>query len=215
VNATHYTYYGAARLSAWAAKAKGLDFRFCPKMHKDITHAGPLAPKDLQVERFMEEMRWFGYKLGPTFAQMADRYDFKKKNDLFHFFDSLPPDMPFFMEVRHPSWFQQEDLFQELRDRKLGAIITDTAGARYCCHMHLTIPKAFIRFVTNNLHGSDFKRIDAWAVRINEWLDKGIEEVYFILHEDDSYNTIDLSQYLIERFNAICKLNIPPLKLVK
>src|SRR5690348_9326628 len=32
VNATHYTYYGAARISAWAHKAKGIDFKFCPKM---------------------------------------------------------------------------------------------------------------------------------------------------------------------------------------
>lgn len=213
VNATHYTYYGKARISAWADKAKGLDFKFCPKMHKDITHAGPLAPRDLDVEKFLDEMQYFGDKLGPIFAQVPDRYDSKKKNDLFHFFDSLPEGMAFFMEVRHPSWFQSEDLFRELSDRKLGAMITDTAGARYCAHMHLTIPKVFIRFVTNNLHPSDFSRIDEWAVRINEWLDKGIEAVYFILHEEDPDNIIDISQHLITRFNEVCKLSIPPLIL--
>jgi uncharacterized protein YecE (DUF72 family) len=214
LNATHYTWYGPARISSWAHTARDRDFKFCPKMHKEITHGGPLAPRDLLVEKFAEDVRHFGEHLGPIWAQLPDRYDFKKKNDLYHFFDSIPSAMTFFLEVRHPSWFEQPGLFDELRTRKFGAIITDTSGARFTNHMNLTIPKTFIRFVTNNLHPSDFERTDIWARRINEWLDKGIEEVYFFIHVADEHNTVDIAQYVIQKFNEVCKLEIPPLQMI-
>lgn len=211
VNATHYAYYGPARIGGWAHKAHGVDFKFLPKMHKDVTHNGPLAPRDLEVAKALDEYQYFGEHLGPVWAQLSDRYDFKKKGDLFHFFDSLDSGMPFFLEVRHPSWFEHKDLFDELRERKLGAIITDTAGFRYTSHMHLTIPKTMIRFVTNNLHPSDFDRVDAWAQRVKIWLDQGIEEVYFIIHMDDPINIIDLAQYAIQKFNEIADAQLKPL----
>ena len=55
-------------------------------------------------------------------------------------------------------------------------MITDTAGRRDCAHMHLTIPKAFIRYVGNSLHPTDYTRIDVWVERMKYWLDHGMEE---------------------------------------
>src|SRR5436190_11325080 len=57
LNATHYTMPGAYRISVWSDKAGTKDFKFCPKMHKDITHAGQLYAKDLVLEKFVDEMR--------------------------------------------------------------------------------------------------------------------------------------------------------------
>ena len=51
-------------------------------------------------------------------------------------------------------------------------MITDTAGRRDCAHMHLTIPKVFIRYVGNSLHPTDYTRSDAWVQRMKYWLDQ-------------------------------------------
>ena len=66
----------------------------------------------------------------------------------------MPTDVQFFLEVRHPDWFTKDvskELFETLHALNIGAVITDTAGRRDCAHMHLTIPKTFIRYVGNSL----------------------------------------------------------------
>lgn len=218
LNATHYTFYGQYRLSVWSEMASTPDFKFLPKMHKDITHAGPLYAKDLILEKYLDEIRAFGSKLGPIFIQLSESFSPKRKGDLFQFLELLPPDLQFFLEIRHAEWFNPatlELLLSKLTEHKVGLIITDTAGNRECAHMHLTVPKAFIRFVTNNLHPSDFERTDQWAERINQWIQQGIEEIYFVVHMRDEEYSLDLVEYIVQKFNDVCKLNLPPLQLIK
>ncbi|MFX7756133.1 DUF72 domain-containing protein, partial [Acinetobacter baumannii] len=78
------------------------------------------------------------------------------KEELFTYLKSLPKDLQFFLEVRHPDWFLKDELANELysflKDNNIGIVITDTAGRRECAHMHLTVPKTFIRYVGNSLH---------------------------------------------------------------
>src|SRR5690349_20236228 len=38
LNATHYKIYGERGIRNWAEKAKGKDFKFCPKMYQGVTH---------------------------------------------------------------------------------------------------------------------------------------------------------------------------------
>ena len=95
---------------------------------------------------------------GPIFVQVSDAFSPKRKDELFDFLKSLPTDLQFFLEVRHPDWFKKDDIREEmfatLKELNMGAVITDTAGRRDCAHMHLTIPKVFIRYVGNSLHPS-------------------------------------------------------------
>jgi hypothetical protein len=101
-----------------------------------------------------------------------------------------------------------------VRKYNVGLIITDTAGRRDCAHMHLTIPKTFVRFVTNNGHPSDFERTDQWAERMKIWLDQGIEEIYFVIHMRDEEYSLDLVKYAVDKINDVCKLDLLPLNLL-
>jgi len=119
--------------------------------------------------------------------------------------------MFFFLEVRHPDWFLQahfNELLLELKKLKIGFVITDTAGRRDCCHMHLTVPKAFIRYVGNSLHETDYTRIDDWVNRIQYWLENGLTELYFFMHMHDEAFSPELSVYLVEQLNKVCKLDL-------
>ncbi|MBN8837436.1 MAG: DUF72 domain-containing protein [Sphingobacteriia bacterium] len=212
LNATHYKIYGAAGISKWAAHAKGKDFLFCPKMYQGVTHRGSLKGKDFITSEFLRGIVAFEEHLGPVFVQVSDSFSPNRKQELFDFLLSLPKDMQFFLEVRHPNWFLKdeirEELFSFLKENNVGIVITDTAGRRECCHMHLTVPKTFIRYVGNSLHATDYTRIDAWIERMKYWMDKGLNELYFFMHMHDEATSPELTVYLVDKMNAECKLNL-------
>ena len=212
LNATHYKLYGPAGIAKWAAKANGRDFRFCPKMYNAITHRGSLKTKAFLTNEFLRGAIAFGNHLGPIFVQVSDVFSPKRKDELLGYLRNLPVDLQFFVEVRHPEWFSntkiKRELFDTLHELNMGAVITDTAGRRDCCHMELTIPKAFIRYVGNSLHKTDFARCDAWVKRIRNWLQNGIEELYFFMHMHDEATSPELTVYLADRLNAICGLHL-------
>ena len=212
LNVTHYRIYGAPGIRKWAGKAKGKDFLFCPKMYQGLTHRGKLNGKHPLFNEFFRGIVAFEKHLGPIFVQVNDSFSPKRKQELFNFLSFLPGDLQFFLEVRHPGWFTNakgmEDLFSFLRDNNIGAIISDAAGRRDCVHMHLTVPKAFIRFVGNSLHPTDFTRVDAWVKRIRYWLDNGLKELYFFMHMHDEATSPELTAYLVDKLNSECGLTL-------
>ena len=212
LNATHYKVYGATGISKWKEKAAGKDFLFCPKMYQGITHRGSLKGKEFITNEFFRGIVAFEEHLGPIFVQVSESFSPNRRKELFDYLASLPKDLQFFLEVRHPGWFAKEDvqkeLFETLTGLNIGAVITDTAGRRDCAHMHLTVPKTFIRYVGNSLHHTDYTRCDAWVKRMKYWLDKGIEELFFFMHMHDEATSPELTVYLVDKMNKECGLNL-------
>lgn len=212
LNATHYKIYGSAGTAKWAEKAKGRDFLFCPKMYQGVTHRGSLKGKEFITTEFLRGILGFEEHLGPIFVQVSDSFSPNRRKELFDFLASLPKDLQFFLEVRHPGWFAKEDIqkemFETLASLNMGAVITDTAGRRDCAHMHLTIPKAFIRYVGNSLHKTDHTRIDAWVKRMKYWLDHGLQELYFFMHMHDEATSPELTVELVDKMNKACGLDL-------
>jgi len=218
LNATHYKVYGEAGIKKWAEKAKGKDFKFCPKMYKGVTHFGSLKGKEFITNEFFRGIMGFEDKLGPIFVQVSDSFSPNRRKELFDYLASLPKDLQFFLEVRHPDWFAKEDMqkemFETLSSLNMGAVITDTAGRRDCAHMDLTIPKAFIRYVGNSLHKSDYTRCDAWIKRMKYWLDNGAKELYFFMHMHDEATSPELTVYLVDKLNKECGLDLVKPKFI-
>jgi uncharacterized protein YecE (DUF72 family) len=212
LNATHYKIYGEPGIKKWAEKATGKDFKFCPKMYQGVTHRGSLKGKDFITNEFFRGIVCFEKHLGPIFIQVSDTFSTKRKDELFDYLKTLPTDLQFFLEVRHPDWFSKEDIKNEmlstLKQLNMGIVITDTAGRRDCAHMNITIPKTFIRYVGNSLHTSDYTRCDAWIERIKYWLKNGMEEIYFFMHMHDEATSPELTVYLVDKMNEQLGLNL-------
>lgn len=211
LNATHYKIYGERGIAKWAGAADGKNFLFCPKMYKGVTHFGRLTDKPFLVSEFLRGVIAFKEHLGPIFIQVSDAYSPKRKEEMFTFLRSLPTDIQFFLEVRHPDWFKgdiSKELFETLQALNIGAVITDTAGRRDCAHMHLTVTKTFIRYVGNSLHPTDYTRIDTWIARMKSWLAKGIDDIYFFMHMHNEATSPELTVYLVDKMNAECNLNL-------
>ena len=212
LNTTHYKIIGAKGIGKWKEKAKGKDFKFCPKMYQGVTHKGSLKGKEFLTKEFLRGVQAFEEHLGPIFVQVSDTFTPNRKDELFRFMLSLPKELQFFLEVRHPAWFSKENIreeyFEFLFENNIGAVITDTAGRRECAHMYLTTPKAFIRFVGNSLHSTDYARSDVWVQRMKYWLDHGVKELYFFMHMHDEATSPELTDYLVEKLNQVCGLNL-------
>ncbi len=181
-------------------------------MYQGVTHRGSLSGKEFVTNEFFRGIVAFREHLGPIFVQVSDSFSPNRRKELFDYLASLPKDLEFFLEVRHPAWFAKKDieqeLFETLSSLNMGAVITDTAGRRDCAHMHLTIPKAFIRYVGNSLHPSDYTRTDVWVQRMKYWLDKGMEELYFFMHMHDEATSPELTVYLVDKLNKECGLSL-------
>lgn len=215
VNATAYNMPGEDKVKLWKNTAPS-GFKYCVKFPQTVTHYGAPSGKLAIAKEFAKRMQLLGDKAGPPLLQFSERFGPKLLVDLETFLKSYPGEVAPAVELRHPDYFTAAgktwlDLMQRLG---MPAVITDTAGRRDCVHMRLTTPIAFIRFTGNNLHPSDFARLDAWADRLAAWLKMGLQEIYFFVHTSPKLNCPELSNYftdaLMKRTGLSLKKWAPP-----
>jgi uncharacterized protein YecE (DUF72 family) len=221
LNATHYQIYGPHKISEWAHKAGGKDFKFCPKVLQLISHKSGFVDAGELTDTFLQGIREFGEHLGPLFLQLPESFKPVQRQPLFQYLQSLPTDMRFFLEIRHPSWFADStirgELFNTLRRLNTGAVITDSPGRRDAVHMALPIPYSFVRFVASGNDAIDIRRINDWAARLEQWFSMGLQEAYFFLHASEETKFPALANMVAERFNQLpaVQLPVPPAGLFK
>lgn len=202
LNAMHYRIFPPEVVGRWASKAGGSDFKFCPKFPQSISHYSHLTNATVQTQQFVESIAQLGPHLGPSFLQLSETFAPERLPQLLQYFASLPAHMPFFVELRHPEWYtttQQKKTAALLHEHGIGWVITDAPGRRDVCHMQLTTQTAFIRFLGNNLHTTDYTRIDTWITRIKYWLQQGLENLYFFMHHPDEDGAPELIDYMAQR----------------
>ena len=110
-----------------------------------------------------------GEHLGTTFLQLGPYFDPRQLHTLEVFLKQLPTHFPISVEFRHPDWFTNQSVWQEtvqmLHQLSVGTVMSEVAGRRDVVHMSLTTPTVVLRFVGNELHPTDFTRVDVWVQR--------------------------------------------------
>lgn len=213
LNATFYNIYGPETILKWKEKANiNPDFKFCPKFSQNISHIRRLKNAEEITTKYYEGIMAFGDKLGPLFLQVGDNFTPKSLPDLKSYLEKLPKDVPVFLELRHKEWFAtpetRDTIFNLLHQLNIGAVITDASGRRDVVHMELPTPHAFIRFVGNSLHPTDYTRIDEWVERIIHWHQMGLQSVWFFMHQHDERYSPELADYVIEQLNKKLGLSL-------
>lgn len=202
-NTTHYRMPDPSSVLRWRREASE-DFRFCPKIPQSISHSSDLGLSSLEPQIYCENIAGLGETLGWSFMQLPPHFSPKELPVLARFLAVYSKQTPLSVELRHPAFFKDksaaEALFDLLREHRATAVITDVAGRRDVCHMHLTTSTTLIRFVGNGLHPSDYSRIQDWAERLRDWFRQGLQEAYFFTHEPDNLLGPELSAYCIETF---------------
>lgn len=214
-NTTHYRIPPVAQIEKWVNETAD-NFRFFPKMPQRISHTYSLASKVENALYFCDIIRNFGNKLGGVFMQLPPYFSPAHGKELEKFLFAFPGDIPLHIEFRHEQWFSDRKVFYQTMDTLqqcgVGAVITDTSGRRDVLHTRLTVPNAVIRYVGNENHPSDYRRLTDWAKRIAEWEQAGLQEVFFFLHAPQRAEFPALSNYFIRELNRFRKTKLTDIR---
>jgi len=210
LNATFFSIPNREQMEKWrmaVEEAGNPDFLFVPKVSRQISHISRLQECGLMLGMYLGAMKGFEKHLGPLFLQMSDNFGPKHYSTLENFVRELPEGFQYFFELRHPDWFadpiQRERLFTLLAKYNVGTSVSDSSGRRDCLHMELPTKELLLRFVGNGgeFTDTDYARVDEWVDRIAQWVDRGLEKVYFFAHRHDESDTPQLAGYIIDKLN--------------
>ncbi len=94
-------------------------------------------------------------------------------------------------------------------------ILSNKVGKNFLFSPKISNSISHIRFVGNNLHPTDYIRVDYWVQRIKKWMESGIKRVYFFMHQTEEIHSPELSKYVIQQLNKHCDTNIPEPVFIK
>lgn len=216
------------RVEKWAEKMPSR-FRICPKLHRDITHRGPLVPNKEEAAAFIQPMKAFDENLGAFHLQLPPSYGPDMHGDLERFLEAWPREKaPIAVEVRHTGWFDSpndERLRATLEDLGVARVLLDTRPIydfdddaqahsdrqkpKVPMDPHRTCDLTFVRYISHPDIPRNDDYLERWAARIDDWL-RDETDVYFFVHcpyERFSPTIARRFQALLEDRNA----PVPPL----
>lgn len=210
LNAFFYRIFPPEQVEKWKDKTAE-NFKFFPKVPQSISQFKRLKNVSLELDSYIHSISKFEEKLGMCFLQMHPTFKYKSFDNLIEFIKIWPKYIPLAVELRDHEWYQDphisNELFDLLEKNGIATVITDTAGRRDLIHMNLTTPQCFIRFTGAN-HSTDYQRLDDWFERIKLWINLGIQDIYFFVHQNMEIESPLLSAYLIKRLNNELGFNI-------
>jgi uncharacterized protein YecE (DUF72 family) len=204
MNTTFYRMPDPAQVIVWKEKTPD-SFRFFPKVSQQISHIKRLKDAQSLVEEFCGSISCFEEKLGMVFLQLHNNFGYKNFDRLKCFVELFPKSIPLAVELRNTQWFNDPEIAAQIsqlfHEHGVTNIITDTAGRRDLLHMRLTTPVAFIRYVGANLPKKDRNRLDSWVGRIGKWINLGLRDLYFFVHQNEELESPLLADYFIRKLN--------------
>ncbi len=202
-NGSFYRLPSLTQVAHWVQQV-GPDFRFCAKVPEALSHHLHKGLDPDLLKQFYEVLEAFGSHAGLSFLQLPDWFSPKEAPLLAKLMQAWSQDWPLAIEFRHPAWFSDHMLWNPVIDQlyrhKMSAVITDTPGRRDVLHMSLCHPQVMVRFLGCFPSRQDDHRLCAWADRICQWSEAGLEAVYFFVHQARHSGippTVDLMQRLL------------------
>lgn len=207
------TFYGLPKeevLKQWRNNTPD-HFRFYPKVWRVISHRTDLGLSTGAVKDFVRMTHGLEGKLGGSFLQLPPGFSEIKRTALLRFLEAGPTDSTLFLEFRDIGWLEDNTIMEAATAARFGLVITDTPGRRDLLHMRLCIPRTMIRFVASGFPEIDAKRIQDWAVRLDDWFRNGLQEVAFFCHQPDNRHAPDLARLCRQTFQQPDLSHIPPI----
>lgn len=100
------------------------EFRFCPKMPRQITHEEHPEQQAGVLREFTDTMRELEEKLTIVLMQFPPAFTASHSDRLLKLFDLLPDDLRFAVEFRNASW-QNDTTIELLREHRIALVVAD------------------------------------------------------------------------------------------
>lgn len=198
LNASFYRWPSDRAFESWWARVPE-GFLFTVKAPRGFTHARKLTAPEVWAPRIERGMRALGDRAGFLLLQLPP--DLARDDErLDRALAALTPIAPIAMELRHPSW-DDEEVYRLLE--RHGVAYCVMSGARLPCVLRATAQTVYVRF-----HGPDHEHLyagsyadadlDWWAERLREWTGSGHSVVAYF-NNDGEGNAVRDAQRLRER----------------
>ncbi|MGL5836599.1 MAG: DUF72 domain-containing protein [Waterburya sp.] len=212
-NTTFYAIPSPETIKKWVAQTP-VGFKFCPKLHRQITHQGLLAPRIPEAIAFLERISGLSDRLGTTFVQLPPSYSPEYLADLTEFLTACSQaNAPLALEVRHLDWFKagaENSLNRLLQKLNIARVLLDTRPIYNCPDdPQIGSPRkkpqlplqeiatgniAFVRFISHPDRQYNQTYLAQWAIKLDYWLRKG-KTVYFFVHCPQEERSPDTARF--------------------
>ncbi|MNS07417.1 hypothetical protein D3C72_388590 [compost metagenome] len=213
-NTTFYASPTPETVRRWA-DAVPPQFRFSFKFPQAISHQSDLVSADKQVTDFIQLLAPLHDKLGLLKLQLPARFGPAGLPRLAAFFEGLPPDFTYALEVRHPDFFAKGEaeraLNRLLMDRGINRIMLDsrplfsvpaTTAAmidaqgkkpRLAVHLLATANSPVVRLIGLPQIEDNYPFFPSWLPRWKQWLAEG-KDLYLFIHTADNARAPELAR---------------------
>jgi len=212
-NTTFYAIPSVDTIAKWVEQTSP-GFKFCPKLHRQITHQGLLMPHLAEAIAFLDRISGLGDRLGTIFIQLPPSYSPAYLADLTDFLAACSQtNLPLALEVRHLDWFKPEissRLNTLLTRLDIARVLLDTRPIYNCPDdpqigsprkkpklplLPLSIGNTgFIRFISHPDREYNQTYLEQWAVQLKDWLSLG-KTIYFFVHCPQEVRSPDIAKY--------------------
>jgi uncharacterized protein YecE (DUF72 family) len=221
-NTTFYATPNPEVVARWASETPET-FRFCLKLPREVSHAGPLTRQAEAARAFVDRVAPLGPRLGPLFLQLPPGYGPAQRGDLARFLELWPREYALAVELRHPDWYAppHEQALMELLERlgvgrvimdvrpirqedESGALLDDARERKPDVPMHLlrSGDMAMLRYIGHPDPARNEAWLDEWAAHIASWLAEGTT-VYCFMHCPDESRSPALCRAIQRRLLAL------------
>lgn len=213
-NTTFYASPTPETVRRWA-DAVPPQFRFSFKFPKEISHQSDLVSADKQVTDFIQLLAPLHDKLGLLKLQLPARFGPAGLPRLAAFFEGLPPNFTYALEVRHPDFFAKGEaeraLNRLLMDKGINRIMLDSRPLfsvpattpalvdaqgkkpRLPVHLLATANSPVVRLIGLPHPEDNHPFLPSWLPRWQQWLAEG-KDLYLFIHTADNARAPELAR---------------------
>lgn len=224
-NTIFYALPSTETIAHWARETP-TTFRFCPKVPRDISHAGNLTNQQAATLRFVERMRGLGTRLGPIFLQLPPAFGPDQLPQLATWLTFWPTDVRLAVEVRHPDFYTPQHattLDTLLQQHHVARVIMDTRPIRtgsteeqqmlqarerkpnLPVHTTATTDFVFVRYIGHPRMEVNTAFLTEWAQQLADWYMQG-KTIYAFCHCPDEKYSPSICYALYEQVRALVPL---------
>jgi uncharacterized protein YecE (DUF72 family) len=178
LNNTFYQQPSEPKIAAWLA-ATPPDFRFCVKAQRGGSMRALLRDPVDAVAWLTGPYRRFGERLGAVLFRVPDEVPFDAGR-LAALLDAWPADLPLAVEPRHDSWVDDE-AYALLGRHGVATVAVEMPDDATPPTLRLTGPFLYVRL---RRHDYSAAELDAWAARIEPFLQAGHDAYVFFRHDE-------------------------------